>query len=413
MQQLNFSRIVVSLSFFCGLFFAQTAFSQATLSIQGTLQKSFGAAVDDGEYALKFRIYTTESGGTPIWSETQDNVDIVNGVYGVLLGTVTPLTVAFDQTYYIGVAVGAGAELSPRMRLTSSPYALSLIGQDNKFPSTGAVGVGTATPTAGNELHVKDAAADAKMTIEGATTSKLVVQSTSGSSIEMKHGANTATISYNGSKISIQNLDLVLTEDINLPAGKTVKYNGLSDWRLIDVDDFEASIEGWQSFSDMVNTNPVGSPIQLNFNGIVATGKGLALPNNTSSWGVLKKGIDLTGIPHSMVKVVATVYATGCWEPDASDYLFAGFQPTVSSPNSQFQTLWSSDGLRYTLGVCGGGYHNGPFNVVGDRVAKYGTTIQMITSHTGNSIALVFPGQFNEPTTDESFIIDNVEIWVK
>ena len=184
------------------------ASAQATLSVQGTVQKSTGAAVDDGDYTLIFKLYTTETGGTPVWSETQSTVTIIGGVYSVTLGSVTPLTAAFDQTYYLGVTVGSGAELTPRAQLTSSPYALSLIGQSNIFPSTGAVGVGTVAPAAGNELHVKDASAAAQVLVEGATTSKVVVQSTNGSEIEFKKGANTASITYDGTNINVQNLNL-------------------------------------------------------------------------------------------------------------------------------------------------------------------------------------------------------------
>jgi hypothetical protein len=169
------------------------ASAQATLSVQGTVQKSTGAAVDDGDYTLIFKLYTTETGGTPVWSETQSTVNIIGGVYSVTLGSVNPLTAAFDQTYYLGVTVGSGTELTPRARLTSSPYALSLIGQDNIFPSTGAVGAGTATPTAGYQLHVKATTGDGKLLVEGANNAR----------IDLKQGSNTAGISYNGSAISV------------------------------------------------------------------------------------------------------------------------------------------------------------------------------------------------------------------
>ncbi|MFM8450532.1 MAG: hypothetical protein ACKOAY_10555, partial [Haliscomenobacter sp.] len=53
------------------LFVSMGLYAQATLSIQGTIQKSFGGAVDDGKYSLTFKLYTEESGGTPVWSETQ------------------------------------------------------------------------------------------------------------------------------------------------------------------------------------------------------------------------------------------------------------------------------------------------------------------------------------------------------
>ncbi len=127
--------------------------AQATLSVQGTIQKSFGAAVDDGDYSLTFKLYTAATGGTEVWSETQGAVDITGGVYSVVLGSVNPLTAAFNQTYYLGIAVDGGTELTPRAQLTSSPYALSLIGQSNIFPSTGGVGIGELSPA--HLIHLK------------------------------------------------------------------------------------------------------------------------------------------------------------------------------------------------------------------------------------------------------------------
>lgn len=147
--------------------------AQGTLSVQGTIQKSFGAAVEDGEYSLTFKLYESPTGGTAVWTETQNEVEVVGGVYSVLLGEVNPLTAAFNTTYYLGVSVDGGAELIPRARLTSSPYALSLIGQDNSFPSTGSVGIGTASPDSGYKLHVT-----------GHTTNALV------------QGSNSATINF-------------------------------------------------------------------------------------------------------------------------------------------------------------------------------------------------------------------------
>jgi len=58
----------------------------------------------------------------------------------------TPLDVAFDVPYFLGVSVEGEAEMIPRAKLTSSPYALSLIGDDNIFPNSGNVGVGSASP---------------------------------------------------------------------------------------------------------------------------------------------------------------------------------------------------------------------------------------------------------------------------
>jgi hypothetical protein len=147
------------LFFFALMAAASQLQAQATLSVQGTIQRSFGGAVDDGKYALTFKLYTAETGGTPVWSETQDNIEVIGGVYSALLGEANPLTAGFNEVYYLGIAVDGGAELIPRTRLTSAPYALSLIGQSNTFPSAGSVGVGTVTPQA--KLHVNNSDGDA------------------------------------------------------------------------------------------------------------------------------------------------------------------------------------------------------------------------------------------------------------
>ena len=62
------------------------ALAQANLSIQGTIQTASGANLDDGDYAMTFRLYESATGGTPVWSETQDAVELLGGVYSTLLG---------------------------------------------------------------------------------------------------------------------------------------------------------------------------------------------------------------------------------------------------------------------------------------------------------------------------------------
>lgn len=147
--------------------FTTTLHAQAKLSIQGFLKKSDGTALPDGEYSLKFRIYNVETGGSAIWTETQPAVEVTGGIYSAVLGSVTALNIPFTEAYFVSVAVGSGSEMIPRIPLTSAPYALSLIGQDNIFPSSGNVGIGAATPT--EKLHVKNTASGgtAKILVEG------------------------------------------------------------------------------------------------------------------------------------------------------------------------------------------------------------------------------------------------------
>ena len=127
----------------------------AQLSIQGVLRNANGTAVANGQYEINFKLWDTATGGTLVWEETKSDVDVEGGIYSVVLGDgSTVLDAPFDQPYYIGVSVEGGAELIPRAPLTSSPYALSLIGSDNIFPNSGNVGVGDASPQ--SKLSVKE-----------------------------------------------------------------------------------------------------------------------------------------------------------------------------------------------------------------------------------------------------------------
>ena len=55
-----------------------------TINYQGYLTSAAGAPVN-GTVAMVFSFYTVTTGGSPIWSETQ-NVTVNNGVYNVNLG---------------------------------------------------------------------------------------------------------------------------------------------------------------------------------------------------------------------------------------------------------------------------------------------------------------------------------------
>lgn len=209
MKKNNTLRLIGIAVAFCLLAFAQNLSAQATLSIQGIIQKSNGAAVDDGKYDLTFKLYTVASGGTAVHTETQ-NIAVAGGIYSAELGSgPTPLTAAFDQTYYLGVAVDGGAELIPRARLTSSPYALALLGTANLFPSSGPIGAGTITPTSGYQMHIRSADAAGKLLLEGSTAAQIdfkkgstvgaVGFGTSSSDFVINPGSNNTNLQFNGS----------------------------------------------------------------------------------------------------------------------------------------------------------------------------------------------------------------------
>jgi hypothetical protein len=101
---------------------AGSAAVPTTINFQGYLKNSDGTPVST-PVTITFRLYSVASGGSAIWTETQPAVTPVNGIYQVTLGSVTPLSLAFDSQYYLGVTVGADPEMTPRLPLTSVPYA--------------------------------------------------------------------------------------------------------------------------------------------------------------------------------------------------------------------------------------------------------------------------------------------------
>lgn len=96
----------------------------AVMSYQGVLTETGGAPVTDGNYTVTFRIYELDQGGAPIWTESH-LLPVVGGVFGVVLGNVTPLDLPFDKTYYLGVSIDSGAEMTPRRKLTAAAYSLN------------------------------------------------------------------------------------------------------------------------------------------------------------------------------------------------------------------------------------------------------------------------------------------------
>ncbi|MBN2541801.1 hypothetical protein JXI42_02960 [bacterium] len=105
----------------CSLVIAQIP---EIIHYQGKLSDDSGAPLT-GSHTLTFKFYTVETGGTPIWTETQDvNLDSL-GLYDALLGSVTSFESAsadFSTSYWISVSVDGSPEM-PRQKLGASPYS--------------------------------------------------------------------------------------------------------------------------------------------------------------------------------------------------------------------------------------------------------------------------------------------------
>ncbi|MBM4117097.1 hypothetical protein FJ251_05030 [bacterium] len=95
-----------------------------TISYQGILRTAGGTIVVDGNYNLTFRLYSVPAGGAALWTETQ-TLAVADGVFNASLGSVSALALDFSNPYWLGVAVGGAAELTPRIALAAGPYSLN------------------------------------------------------------------------------------------------------------------------------------------------------------------------------------------------------------------------------------------------------------------------------------------------
>ena len=91
------------------------------MTYQGILTSTEGVIPDD-IYDITFRIYTGPDDIDPIWSETYP-CTTSNGYFTAVLAMETPWNLPFDTDYYLSLQVEDDPEMSPRQRLTMSPYA--------------------------------------------------------------------------------------------------------------------------------------------------------------------------------------------------------------------------------------------------------------------------------------------------
>ena len=422
-----------SLGRFIGLFLFVTtlmgissnkSYGQATLSVQGILKKANGTALEDGNYKITFRIYPLNSPPNingALWTEEIPDVDLNGGIYSVVLGKIEPLALPFNEEYELGVQLETAPEMSPRIQLTSAPYALALRGTTNQFPSAGLVladnlrvaegvlaragapGLSGANKNGYGMIGNNDtgvfSTAYGKVSLFVNNVEKLEATGTGvtiyGSLTATSAGANSINL-YNNGSISYS----------------TTSNEVFQDWRLADVDDL-GSHDGWLSYSPngqntgWNNSTPAGQPCLCN--GGVYSGNLLQPSANNQ---VLKKMYDIPG-NWSQVKVKFKYYFFVIFYFGQADMGFAGFATDASG--TAFKVGWSSirDGLQ-----ANGNFNNstaiGATNIGGlSDKADHSVAVEMTARRDGNFTAFwVFIGAaLNE--NDEHYAVGPIEVWVR
>lgn len=297
-----------------GLFASANAQIPRTISYQGVLADATGTVVPDGSHTLTLKLYTTSSGGSAIYTETQ-GVGTVKGNFNVLIGSITPIpgSLAFDQPYFLGITVDGGAELAPRTALSSAPYSM------NSAHAQVADGL--------------SASATGVVTSVNAQSGGIVLQGGGGTTIT--NVGNTFTISSSGGGGTgiqgVQNADPSIS--VTNPNGPTasigVAIGGITTAKIADGAVTASKIDGSGTTSGFVLTS----------NGTIASwqaaGGGLTLPftgTASSATGALQ--VTNSGAGEGIIGIHSAATGTGAGvkgETNSTDANAVAVLGTVSS----------------------------------------------------------------------------------
>ncbi|MBK8391500.1 MAG: hypothetical protein IPL23_20370 [Saprospiraceae bacterium] len=408
----------------CLLHFESTA--QATLSIQGILKKSNGVALDDGVYKLTFRIYpagSPPSTSGALWTEEIPDVDLNGGIYSVILGKITPLGLTFSDVYELGVQVESSPEMSPRLELTSAPYALALRGTTNQFPSSGLVladnlrvaeGVLARAGAPGLSGVNKNGYGMIGNNDTGVFSTAYGKVSLFASNVETLEATPSGITIFGAAEVNGH----VGSNSLNLYNNTGINYStsqgSFKDWRLVDVDDI-STLDGWQQYGDNNGSlgwtssnasNPCTCGEEGSASGVFLNPFLMVSDRNN----VLKKQFNIAG-NYTQIKVKFRYVAIDSWDVN-QDYGFAGFASDVSGTN--FKVAWYEN---LTNMLASPKLHNavGTSQFRGNvNLPDFWREVEITGRRNGNSNTFwVFIGAAMEGDLDELFGAGPFEVWVK
>jgi len=119
------------------------------ISYQGVLTDVNNTLVLNNTYSITFFLYDESS--AEIWSEEQP-VAVINGLFNVILGSINPLDLPFDEQYTLGISVNNSGVMDPVIPFTSSAYSLNArqVKGSNLFPADGDAVVSGNISVSGN-----------------------------------------------------------------------------------------------------------------------------------------------------------------------------------------------------------------------------------------------------------------------
>ena len=224
------------------------------INYQGMLTDTGGNPLTD-TLDITFRIYDQSSSGSMLWDETQNNVEILDGLLNVMLGSVDPIELPFDEDYWLEIDVGPGEILTPRVRLSSVGYAFRAKMADTASYAIEAVSAETDSDwtISGNDMY---SAVSGNVGIgTSSPTAPLTIQPVIGADIEFAHGGF--------------NADILASNQFNIGTSNPSTFSIVTDNNL------RLTVNG---------TGNVGI-------GLVSPSSPLEIQDGTQWWDILKLGL--------------------------------------------------------------------------------------------------------------------------
>lgn len=117
------SSVAAAIAVVIGLTAGVRAQAPRLVPVQGLLTDGQGNPVD-GPVEVRFAIYPAQSGGNPLWEETQ-SVEVEQGIFAAYLGTGNPVDLALFRDHsdlWLGIRVASDSEMN-RIHLGTTPFA--------------------------------------------------------------------------------------------------------------------------------------------------------------------------------------------------------------------------------------------------------------------------------------------------
>jgi hypothetical protein len=160
------------------------------IAFQGRLTDPATNNPRDGAFDMTFRLYSVPSGGSALYTETQLQVPVNNGVFSTQLGSVTALSpdLFTNASSYLGITVSPDAsEMTPRQRLAMAPYAFTAAQLVADSAARVQVGTAYSTFTAAGGLTLQGALSAASASLAGTL---------SASDVAATYGVSGATATF-------------------------------------------------------------------------------------------------------------------------------------------------------------------------------------------------------------------------